>query len=472
MSFYWPLMRREQALLFSVDAGARGSLPSLESLPFVFLGLFLVAALIGKQRLLPSLQKPLVLVAVCLAASLANVAVLLGPSAGFWFIALPVVRSAAFALALLLLTFAWGEYFTSDPDADPLALLAVSFALSFVIPLIGALPAPGQYIIPVVAPLCSGIAWYACAHAAPRPAVRGHASWRKLPMNTVGLLVVFLLLGSLVRGVFYSSELFTSFAPVVPWLRGISLAFAAMIIAVAVLTRRRDRVFGMILTALAALFFAGLFWVAALNSVWSHIGVAAIISGRTYFGFFLFATLVIECLRRGIPVVPAFGVFAATEAVSGVLTYAGMPLAASYFGISSDEHIAAYSLFVALMLIVCCFVVFTRGPSEAAESGEHALPVPHDTPAVRQRLADEYGLTQREVEVLLLLAHGHNYKKIGQILYISPNTVLSHTKRIYKKLGVHKKQQIIDLLDTDAEAADELAPALQADRQSSPTHQA
>ena len=44
-------------------------------------------------------------------------------------------------------------------------------------------------------------------------------------------------------------------------------------------------------------------------------------------------------------------------------------------------------------------------------------------------------LTQRELEVLQLLAFGHTNRDIGEKLYISPDTVKTHLEHIFEKLG-------------------------------------
>ena len=45
-------------------------------------------------------------------------------------------------------------------------------------------------------------------------------------------------------------------------------------------------------------------------------------------------------------------------------------------------------------------------------------------------------LSQREIEVLCLIAQGHLNKEIADKLNISINTVLSHRKNITSKLGI------------------------------------
>jgi HD-GYP domain-containing protein (c-di-GMP phosphodiesterase class II) len=46
------------------------------------------------------------------------------------------------------------------------------------------------------------------------------------------------------------------------------------------------------------------------------------------------------------------------------------------------------------------------------------------------------GLSDREVEVLRLLARGHSMKQIADVLFISPSTVHTHAAHIYEKAGV------------------------------------
>ena len=61
-------------------------------------------------------------------------------------------------------------------------------------------------------------------------------------------------------------------------------------------------------------------------------------------------------------------------------------------------------------------------------------------------LANEHGLTKRETEILKLLASGRDAAYIEKTLFLSLNTVKSYTKTLYAKLGVHSKQDVIDLV--------------------------
>jgi HD-GYP domain-containing protein (c-di-GMP phosphodiesterase class II) len=53
---------------------------------------------------------------------------------------------------------------------------------------------------------------------------------------------------------------------------------------------------------------------------------------------------------------------------------------------------------------------------------------------VRRRREGPAGLTQREIEVLRLLARGHSDKEIARRLVISPKTVGNHVEHIYTKI--------------------------------------
>jgi LuxR family maltose regulon positive regulatory protein len=52
-------------------------------------------------------------------------------------------------------------------------------------------------------------------------------------------------------------------------------------------------------------------------------------------------------------------------------------------------------------------------------------------------------LTDRERDVLRLLAAGQSTPEIARALYLEVNTVRTHVKHLYGKLGVHSRDQAI-----------------------------
>jgi DNA-binding NarL/FixJ family response regulator len=56
---------------------------------------------------------------------------------------------------------------------------------------------------------------------------------------------------------------------------------------------------------------------------------------------------------------------------------------------------------------------------------------------------DAPGLTQRESEVLALIAKGFNFGEIARLLKVSPHTINAHVKKIYQKLAVHSRGEAV-----------------------------
>lgn len=62
-------------------------------------------------------------------------------------------------------------------------------------------------------------------------------------------------------------------------------------------------------------------------------------------------------------------------------------------------------------------------------------------------IAERFGLTAREADIMGLYAQGRSRAFISAQLIISENTVRDHLKNIYRKLDVHNKQELIDLIE-------------------------
>ena len=59
------------------------------------------------------------------------------------------------------------------------------------------------------------------------------------------------------------------------------------------------------------------------------------------------------------------------------------------------------------------------------------------------RPAGEPGLTERENEVLRLVAKGYTYREIGERLFISEKTAQNHVRNILTKLQLHKRYELM-----------------------------
>ena len=88
---------------------------------------------------------------------------------------------------------------------------------------------------------------------------------------------------------------------------------------------------------------------------------------------------------------------------------------------------------------------FSQGDEAALRSNMRA-----DAEAV---VAGLYGLSEREASVMAYLAKGRSIAFAAEKLSLSQNTVKTYAKTLYKKLGVHSRQELMDLLDAHGEAS-------------------
>ena len=70
-----------------------------------------------------------------------------------------------------------------------------------------------------------------------------------------------------------------------------------------------------------------------------------------------------------------------------------------------------------------------------------AFPIDEQLTVHTQMLAEP--LSDREIEVLRLMADGYKYKEIADRMFVSINTVRHHTRNAYSKLDVNNRTQAI-----------------------------
>ncbi len=84
-----------------------------------------------------------------------------------------------------------------------------------------------------------------------------------------------------------------------------------------------------------------------------------------------------------------------------------------------------------------------RGPTAVVV---REVPVPAGAAFVldEQRRA-QLGLTPRELEILRLIAAGLSNREIAEKIFVSENTVKTHSSRIFDKLGARRRTQAVQL---------------------------
>jgi DNA-binding NarL/FixJ family response regulator len=74
------------------------------------------------------------------------------------------------------------------------------------------------------------------------------------------------------------------------------------------------------------------------------------------------------------------------------------------------------------------------------------VPVPAGEPFVPdERKREGLGITRRELEILGLIASGLSNREIAGRLFVSENTVKTHSSRLFDKLGAKRRTQAVQL---------------------------
>ena len=153
--------------------------------------------------------------------------------------------------------------------------------------------------------------------------------------------------------------------------------------------------------------------------------------------------------------------FLSAYAAEKLFSYILFPYLLALFGAPSPEAsnimnllvYAASSIAMILFLLKLCRgsalkLLFSTGGA-VDQPGATALEQDARRTAC-ESVARQFALTRRELEILAYLAAGYSAKKIGESLCISERTVQTHSLNIYRKLGVHNRQMVIDLVEERA----------------------
>jgi DNA-binding CsgD family transcriptional regulator len=72
-------------------------------------------------------------------------------------------------------------------------------------------------------------------------------------------------------------------------------------------------------------------------------------------------------------------------------------------------------------------------------------PVKTEAFAPNETKREDLGLTRRELEILQLISQGMSNREIAQKLFVSENTVKTHSSRVLDKLGAKRRTQAVQL---------------------------
>ncbi len=73
------------------------------------------------------------------------------------------------------------------------------------------------------------------------------------------------------------------------------------------------------------------------------------------------------------------------------------------------------------------------------------VPVPAEPFQLNEAKVEELQITARELEILGLIAAGLSNREIAERLFVSENTVKTHSSRVFDKLGAKRRTQAVQL---------------------------
>lgn len=331
----------------------------------------------------------------------------------------------------------------------------------------------------VLLPLAAGILASFSRHIEqPTPTLVRDHSRRSLPKSFWKLLAVVFVFSCIVSSVYASTVAVSSIETTLSGSRLVMLArmLLALVLAVVAVGIEGDRLnFGKLYSVVMV---ASVALVACLPLVTVlHTVLAQVVSlSSVVFELFLWCILAFIVFQRRTSAVIVFGYgYGAYQLGNGIGWLFGAQLLGTLFGAVGE--VFAYMI-MALIVLACAFLIFSEREfdrlfapgEEGAPSLDELLmrdlaaesegPAREDEPVRKGRfglaieaLAADYQLSPRETDVLRCLAMGYNSSTTASKLSISWNTVRTHTRNVYGKLGIHSQQELIAMVD-DVTAAE------------------
>lgn len=158
---------------------------------------------------------------------------------------------------------------------------------------------------------------------------------------------------------------------------------------------------------------------------------------------------------RRLPAIRTFG--AARATVIGSILLGWVAGFAATRGLApTSSQLTVYALIMVFILVISTVMVLSERDilELSGSAAEHVAIVAEESEKVTgqwrqrcKRVAEKYGLSAREEEVLILLAKGRSLAVIRDTLGIASGTVRTHVYHVYQKVGVHSRQELLDLIE-------------------------
>lgn len=125
-------------------------------------------------------------------------------------------------------------------------------------------------------------------------------------------------------------------------------------------------------------------------------------------------------------------------------------------GLFYERHadIAQFAVTPTTLIFICvlAFVLVPVGKLEPRFIALTTAPVaPSQIDTICSQIIAEFKLSEREGQILKLIARGNTVNSIANKLVISPHTVNTHIRHIYDKVGIHKRGELLEYINMKKE---------------------
>lgn len=124
-------------------------------------------------------------------------------------------------------------------------------------------------------------------------------------------------------------------------------------------------------------------------------------------------------------------------------------------GLLLAQTILPFLTVVSIVIVFLLIVILTLVLSETNVERAWGLLNKSDPEAISRwtiacdALASAHHLSPREAEVMVLIAKGRSAPRIADELGVSTGTVQTHSKNLYRKLGIHSRQSLLILIEEE-----------------------
>lgn len=384
-------------------------------------------------------------------------------------IPLMIVCGLIDGIAVPILGVAWGTRY-SLLSKRMLSLVVLSFLVAYLLYyLVSFLPYWPAIIVVTLMPLVSWSLWHSDARlrhetfsevfATPasgdQPATPGEflaGTWeaRIMPWTSISIFLVASFIGNLIT----SFILGQGYAGVdILFYGGVLVCALISTMTLTILATQKDAPnissYYKITVAFSAI---GLVMILVFGSPSTPIGGALIQGSALFLQVLVILVVTQNTQETGISPLLSFSIGqGVTSAVVFISNMVGKLL---HLYVGSNE--LSLSILCGCSLIALFFMLAARidrpdSPSEVSPAPSSDEPeddkVEDDRDRQTHLIAEKFGLTKREEEILSYLARGRSLPYISDALFVTTGTVKTHTINIYRKTDVNSRQELLDLLE-------------------------